>query len=87
MVKMYAQHHWWHYHVYFKRYDTYHVTHKAIFNMYQRYILSGLDQKNLIYPQISQEFGNFNDQNIQNVSKNVSLKYCVSKKNDTICIV
>ncbi len=27
--------------VYFKRYDTYHDTHEAIFDMYQRYILSG----------------------------------------------
>ncbi len=33
--------------VYFKQYDTYHDTYKAIFNMYQRYILSGFRQKNL----------------------------------------
>ncbi len=31
-----------------------------------------LDKKNLIYPQISLEFGNFNDQNTLNLSKNVS---------------
>ncbi len=30
-----------------------------------------LDKKNLIYPQISQEFGYFNDQNILNLDKNV----------------
>ncbi len=33
-----------------------------------------LDQINLIYPQIPQEFGNFNDQNILNVSKIVSFE-------------
>ncbi len=33
-----------------------------------------LDQKNLIYPQISWEFGNFNDQNTLNLSKNVSFE-------------
>ncbi len=27
--------------IYFKRYDTYHDTHEVIFDMYQRYILSG----------------------------------------------
>ncbi len=43
------------------RYDTYHDIDEAIFDMYQRYILSGFGPKNLIYPQISQEFGNFND--------------------------
>ncbi len=30
-----------------------------------------LDPKKLTYPQISLEFGNFNDQNILNLSKNV----------------
>ncbi len=33
--------------VYFKRYDTYHNTHEAIFDMYQRYILSGFRPKKL----------------------------------------
>ncbi len=33
-----------------------------------------LDQKNLIYPQISRELGYFNDQNILNLSKNVLFK-------------
>ncbi len=42
--------------------------------MYQQYILSGLDQKILICPQISQEFGNFNDQNTLNLNKNVSFE-------------
>ncbi len=38
--------------IYFKRYDTYHDTHEAIFDMYQRYILSSFfTKKNLIYPQ------------------------------------
>ncbi len=58
--------------IYFKRYDTYHDTHEAIFDMYQRYILSGFKLKKLIYPQISWEFGYSNDQNILNLSKNVS---------------
>ncbi len=57
--------------IYLKQYDTYHDTHEAIFDMYQQYILSGLRQKKLIYPQISLEFGNFNDQNTLNLSKNV----------------
>ncbi len=29
--------------VYFMRFDTYHDTHEVIFDMYQRYILYGLD--------------------------------------------
>ncbi len=29
------------------------------------------DKKNLVYPQISLEFGKFNDQNILNLSKSV----------------
>ncbi len=33
--------------VYFKRYNIYHDTHDAIFNMYQRYILSGFRPKKL----------------------------------------
>ncbi len=33
-----------------------------------------LDQKNMIYPQISWEFGNFNDQNILNLRKHVSFE-------------
>ncbi len=33
-----------------------------------------LDQKDLIYPQISLEFGNINNQNIQNLSENVSFE-------------
>ncbi len=33
------------------RYDTYHDTHEAIFDMYQRYILSGFRQKKLICSQ------------------------------------
>ncbi len=63
--------------VYFKRYDTYHDTHSYM----KRYSICindifclVLDPKKLIYPQISQEFGNFNDQNIQNLSKNVSFE-------------
>ncbi len=55
--------------IYFKWYDTYYDTHvhEAIFDMYQQYILSVLDQKNLI-------FGNFNDQNIRTLIKNVSFE-------------
>ncbi len=60
--------------VYFKRYDTYHDAHKAIFDMYTQNILYGFRPKNLIYPQISQEFGNFNDQNILNLSKSGSFE-------------
>ncbi len=52
--------------VYFKRYDTYHDTHQAISDMYQRYILSGFRPKKIIYPQISWDLGYFNDQNILN---------------------
>ncbi len=59
---------------YFKQYNTYHNTHEAIFNMYQRYIMSGFRPKKLIYPDISWEFGYFNDQNILNLSKNVSFE-------------
>ncbi len=33
-----------------------------------------LDQNTSIYPQISLEFWNFNDQNILNLSKNVSFE-------------
>ncbi len=73
--------------VYFKRYDTYHDTHQVISDMYQRYILSAFRPKNLIYPQISREFGYFNDQNILNLSKMYRLKYRVTKMNDMICIV
>ncbi len=56
--------------------DTYHDTHthdthEVIFDMYQRYILSGLTAKNLICTQIS---WNFNDQNNINLSKNVSFE-------------
>ncbi len=43
-------------------YNTYN-THEAIFDIYQQYILSGFRPKNLVCPQISWEFGNFNDQN------------------------
>ncbi len=57
--------------VYLKRYYTYHDIHKAIFDMYQRYICFGLRPTNLIYPHILQEFGNFNDQNPINLSRNV----------------
>ncbi len=46
-----------------------------------------LDQKNLIYPQISLEFGNFNDQIILNLNKMYHLRYRVTKMNDMICIV
>ncbi len=46
--------------VYFKRYDTYNDTNEAIFDMYERIILSGFRPKNLIYPQISLVFGYFN---------------------------
>ncbi len=60
--------------VYFKLYDTYHNTHEAIFDMYQQYILSGFRQKHLIYTQISQEFGNYYEQNILNLRKNVSFE-------------
>ncbi len=42
--------------------------------MYQRYILFGFKPKNIICPQISWEFGNFNDQNTLNLSKNVSFE-------------
>ncbi len=68
-----------------KWYNTHHDTHEAIFDMYQRYICLASNQTILIYPQISQEFGNFNDQNIINLSKN--LKYIITKMNDTICII
>ncbi len=60
--------------VYFKRYYTYHDTYEGIFDMYQRYISSGFRKKKLKYPQISQEFGYFNEQNILNLSKNVSFE-------------
>ncbi len=61
--------------IYFKRYNTYHDTYEAIFDMYQRYILSGFRPKQMIYPHFfSQEFGNFNDQNILNLSKDVSFE-------------
>ncbi len=33
--------------IYFKRYDTYHNTHEAIFDMYQRYMLSGFRPKKI----------------------------------------
>ncbi len=69
--------------VYFMQYDTYHDTHEAIFDMYQRYILS----KKLTWPQISCEFGNFNDQNNINLSKMYHFKYRLTKMNDTICII
>ncbi len=59
---------------YFMWYDTYHDTHEAIFDMYQWYILSGFKPKNLTCPQISWEFGNFNDQNNINLSKNVLIE-------------
>ncbi len=59
--------------VYFKRYNTYHYTHEVIHDMYQLYILSVLDQKNLIYPQFKK--------------KMYRLKYCLTKINDTICIL
>ncbi len=75
--------------VYFKLYDVYHDTHEAIFDMYQWYILSGFSpKKNLIYPQISQEFGYFSNQNILNLSKNVSFEVLIrlTKMNDTISI-
>ncbi len=42
--------------------------------MYQWYILFGLDQNNLIYPQIAKEVGNFNEQNILNLIKNISFE-------------
>ncbi len=47
---------------------------EVIFDMYQWYILNVLDQKYLIYPEILREFWNFNDQNILNLSKNVSFE-------------
>ncbi len=50
------------------RYDTYHDTREAIFDMYQWYILSDFRPKKLI----SQEFGNFKDLKNINLSKNVS---------------
>ncbi len=57
------------------RYDTYHDTDETIFDMYQRYTLSDFRPNKLdIYPQISWEFGNFNDQNILHLSKNVSFE-------------
>ncbi len=46
-----------------------------------------LDQKYLIYPQISQEFGNFNDQNNLNLCKNVSFEILCSENDDTISII
>ncbi len=58
--------------IYFKQCNTYHDTHELIFDMYQQYTFCPvLDQKNLTYPQISWEFGNFNDQSIVNLSKNI----------------
>ncbi len=60
--------------IYFKRYDTYHDTHEAIFDMYQQYFCLVLDQKNLICPHISWAFGNFDEQNTLNLSENVSYK-------------
>ncbi len=58
----------------FKQYDTYHDTHEVLFDIYQRYILSGFRPNNFIHTQISQEFGNFNDQNTLNLSKYVSFE-------------
>ncbi len=40
--------------------------------MYQQYILFGFRQKKLYIHKFSREFGNFNDQNTLNLSKNVS---------------
>ncbi len=36
--------------------------------------VTGLDQKNVIYPQIVWEVGNLNEQNILNLSKTVSFE-------------
>ncbi len=44
--------------IHFKRYNTYHDIHEAIFDMYQQYILSGFSPPKIIYLQISKEFGN-----------------------------
>ncbi len=54
--------------------------------MYQQYILSGFSPKNLVCPNISQKFVNFNDQNTLNLSKNVSkqLIYCNTIKSSNI---
>ncbi len=62
--------------IYFKRYDTYHDTHQAIFDMYQRYILSGFWPRKVDISTNSndQNILNFNDQNILNLSKNVSFE-------------
>ncbi len=46
-----------------------------------------LDKKYLIYPQKSLEFGYFNDQNILNLSKNVSFEVLWTKMNDMLYIV
>ncbi len=45
-----------------------------------------LDENNLIDPQIPQECGYFNEQNILNLSKMYRLKYRVIKMNDTIYV-
>ncbi len=57
--------------IYFKWYDTSLDTHEVTFDMFQRYILSGFRQKKLICPNISWEFGNFNDQNTLNLSQSI----------------
>ncbi len=57
--------------VYFKRYDiTIHMQRYSICINDTFYLV--LDQKHIICPQISCEFGNFNDQNTLNLRKNVS---------------
>ncbi len=70
---------------YCKWYDTYHDKHEAIFDMYQRYILSGFRQKLDISTNFHRNLGIL----MTNLSKMYCLKYHVStcKMNDTICIV
>ncbi len=60
--------------IYFKaiQYISWHM--KWYLILYHWYILFGFRQKNLIYLQISQEFGNFNDHiNILNLSKSLTV--------------
>ncbi len=57
--------------VYFKRYDNI-MIHMKRYSIFNDTFCLVLEQNKLIYPQISLEFGNFNDQNNLNLSKNVS---------------
>ncbi len=60
--------------VYFKRYDNITIHMKRYSICINDTFCPLLDQKSLICPHISWEFGNFTDQNTLNLSKNVSFE-------------